>query len=337
MTAVAMYARAAGGASKNSTLAPGRRSPAAEWHRSLRGGIIPSDESAQPQVTAAEGMATMKFGAFIFPTDYSIGPVELGRACEERGFESIFFPEHTHIPASRRTPYPLADELPKQYSHSLDPFVALGAVAAVTERLKLGTGVSLVVERDPIVLAKEVATLDLLSGGRVILGVGAGWNHEEMENHGTDPSRRFKLVRERIEAMKRIWTEDEAEYHGEFVDFDPIWQWPKPVQKPHPPVLLGMNPRNALRRVARYGDGWMPNVINPERFGERIAELNRLAEEYGRGPLPVTMFGAAPNEEAVERFAALGVERCIFGLPDAPADEVLPLLDGQAKLIEQFS
>ena len=200
----------------------------------------------------------MKFGASIFLTDYAIGPVELGQACEERGFESLFFLEHTHIPTSRRTPYPGGDELPKQYADTLDPFVALGAIAATTERLRLGTGITLVIERDPIVLAKEVATLDLISGGRVLFGVGGGWNREEMENHGTDPTRRWKLLRERIEAMKALWTEDEPQYHGEFVDFDPVWQWPKPVQKPHPPILLGNAGEGALRRAVSYADGWMP-------------------------------------------------------------------------------
>ena len=194
----------------------------------------------------------MKFGAFIFPTDYSIDPAELAREVEARGFESLWFPEHTHIPVSRRTPYPGGAELPEEYSHSLDPFVALGAAAAVTERLKLGTGITLVIERDPITLAKEVATLDHISNGRVLFGVGGGWNREEMANHGTDPSRRWKLLRERIEAMKAIWTQDEAEYHGEFVDFDPIWSWPKPVQRP-PPDPSGQRrgrraaPRGALR------------------------------------------------------------------------------------------
>jgi probable F420-dependent oxidoreductase len=279
----------------------------------------------------------VKFGAFMFPTEYSMQPAALGKAMEERGYESIFFPEHTHIPASRLTPYPLADELPREYSNALDPFVALSAVAAVTERLRLGTGVCLVVEHHPITLAKTVATLDVVSGGRVLFGIGAGWNREEMENHGTDPSRRWKLMRERVEAMKRIWTEDEAEYHGEFVDFDRIWQWPKPVQRPHPPILLGNNPRNALRRVVRYADGWMPNGINPKTFPQRIQQLNELAEEAGRGPIPVTMFGAPPQAEAVEHFAELGVERCILPLPPAPAEDVMPLLDAQARLIEQFS
>ena len=278
----------------------------------------------------------MKFGASIFLTDYSIGPVELGRACEERGFESLFFPEHTHIPTSRRTPFPGGSELPKHYADTLDPFVALSAIAATTQRLKLGTGISLVIERDPIVLAKEVASLDVISDGRVLFGVGGGWNREEMENHGTDPTRRWKLLRERIEAMKALWTEDEPEYHGEFVDFDPVWQWPKPVQKPHPPILLGNVGEGALRRAVSYADGWMP-IGGRTNLEERIAELNRLAREAGRDPIPVTVFGAPPNAESVEQFAGGGVERCIFSLPSTPADEVLPLLDEHAKLVEQFS
>ena len=174
----------------------------------------------------------MKFGVYMFPTDYAIDPVSLGRAVEGHGFESLFVPEHTHIPASRRSPFPGGGELPKEYSHTLDPFVALGAVAAATERLMLGTGICLVIERDPITLAKEVASLDFISGGRVLFGIGGGWNREEMENHGTDPSRRWKVLRERIEAMQQIWTEEAAEYHGEFVDFDPIWQCPSPSRSP---------------------------------------------------------------------------------------------------------
>ena len=280
----------------------------------------------------------MKFGAFMFPTDYAIDPVELGRALEERGYESLFFPEHTHIPASRATPYPGGGELPKEYADTLDPFVALGAVAAVTERLRLGTGICLVIEHDPIALAKTVATLDRLSNGRVLLGVGAGWNREEMQNHGTDPTRRWKLLRERIEAMRLIWTEDEPEYHGEFVDFDPIWQWPKPVQQPHPPVLLGNNGPGALRRAAAYADEWLPILgRRGDELGEQIEELNRLAEEHGRGPIPVSVFGARPNEEAVEQLASAGVHRAIFPLPPAPADEVMPLIERQTKVIEAFA
>ncbi len=279
----------------------------------------------------------MKFGAFIFPTDYSIQPVELAKALEERGHESVWLAEHTHIPKSRETDYPGGGDLPKQYYDTYDPFLTLTAMAVVTEKLKLGTGISLVVERDPIVLAKVVATLDQISNGRVLLGVGGGWNREEMSNHGTDPTRRWKLLRERIEAMKVIWTENEPEYHGEFVDFDPIYQWPKPVQKPHPPIIVGSAGSRALQRTVAYGDEWMPIVGRSENFGDRIEELQRLAEEAGRDPIPVATFGTPPNLEAVEEMASLGVHRCVFGLPAAPADVVLPLLDRQATIIEAFN
>src|SRR5437016_11340399 len=201
----------------------------------------------------------MKFALAIFPTEDTQEPGELARMAEERGFESLHFPEHTHIPASRRTPYPAGGELPRQYSRTYDPFVALTAAAAATERILLATGICLVIERDPIITAKEVASLDHLSEGRFLFGVGAGWNREEMENHGTDPHRRFSLMRERIEAMKAIWTEDEAEYHGQHVSFDPIWSWPKPVQEPHPPVLVGGNGKKVLDRVVACGDEWMPD------------------------------------------------------------------------------
>ena len=276
----------------------------------------------------------MKFGVYMFPTDYAIDPVSLGRAAEGHGFESLFVPEHTHIPTNRRSPFPGGGELPKEYSHTLDPFVALGAVAAATERLMLGTGICLVIERDPITLAKEVASLDFISGGRVLFGIGGGWNREEMENHGTDPTRRWKVLRERIEAMQQIWTEDAAEYHGEFVDFDPIWQWPKPIQKPHPPVIIGGDGANTLQRVVRYGDGWMP-IGRRADFKARIDELNRLSAEAGRADIPVTIFGAAPKPEVIDAYAEAGVERLLFHLPPAPRDEVLPLLEQRAELVRQ--
>ena len=278
----------------------------------------------------------MKFGVYMFPTDYAIDPVSLGRAAEEQGFESLFVPEHTHIPASRRSPFPGGGELPREYSHTLDPFVALGAVAAATERLMLGTGICLVIERDPITLAKEVASLDFISGGRALFGIGGGWNREEMENHGTDPTRRWRLLRERIEAMQQIWTTDAAEYHGELVDFDPIWQWPKPVQQPHPPVIIGGNGANTLQRVVRYGDGWMPIGRGGDLTG-RIEELNRLAAEAGRGRIPVTIFSAVPKAEAIDAYAEAGVERLLFHLPPAPRDEVLPLLEQRAELARQYA
>jgi probable F420-dependent oxidoreductase len=251
----------------------------------------------------------VELGIAIFATDYSIQPAELARLAEERDFESLFFTEHTHIPVSRDTPRPGGGELPRQYWHLYDPFVALAVAAAVTERIKIGPGVCLVVEHDPIVLAKAVASLDRLSGGRVLFGVGAGWNREEMRNHGTDPGRRFKVLRERVEAMKEIWTNDEPEYHGEFVDFGPIWSWPKPVQEPHPPVLVGGTGEKVLDRVLRYGDEWFPNRMeSPEQLGERIAELRERAGRH----VKVSFFSAKPERRAVERLGEAGVDRCVF-------------------------
>jgi probable F420-dependent oxidoreductase len=279
----------------------------------------------------------MKYGVVIFPTDYSIDPVTLGKAVEERGFDSLFFPEHTHIPASRRTPWPGGADLPKEYWHTYDPFIALTAVAMVTKKILLGTGIALVMERDPITLAKEVASVDALSGGRVILGVGGGWNEEEMENHGTDPKRRFKVMRERIEAMKKIWTQDEAEYHGEFVDFDPIWSWPKPVQKPHPPIYVGGNGPHTLQRVIQYGDGWMPIPGRGANISERMQELQAMAKEAGRGHIPVTVYGAMSRSEVIEHYLESGVDRCIFWLPAAPEAEVMPLLDRYAELMQTLA
>ena len=280
----------------------------------------------------------MKFGVTMFPTEYAISPTELARALEERGFESLFFPEHTHIPTSRRTPWPGGAELPREYSYTFDPFVALSAAATVTERLRIATGICLVIERDPITLAKEVASLDFLSGGRFLFGIGGGWNEEEMEDHGTDPAKRWKLLRERVKAMKAIWTEDEAEFHGRSVDFDPIWSWPKPVQKPHPPILVGGSGPHTLQRVIEYGDAWMPiSGQDQTPLSERIAELNRLAAEAGREPVPVTVYGAQGRPEVIRHYAEIGVERCVFWLPPAPTDEVLPLLDRYAELIQSFA
>ncbi len=278
----------------------------------------------------------MKFGIEMFPTSYSIGVVELGRAAEDMGFESIFFPEHTHIPASRRTPYPAGGELPREYSNTLDPFVALGAVAAVTSTLKLGTGICLVIERDPIVLAKEVASLDHLSGGRVLFGIGGGWNYEEMENHGTKPSLRWKILRERILAMKQIWTQEAAEYHGEFVNFDPIWSFPKPAQQPHPPIIVGGSGPRTLERVIEYGDEWMPIGGRAANVGERIAELQRMAADAGRGPIPVTIFGVRPDPAVINHYREIGVSRCVFAMPPAPAETVLPILERCAEAAREF-
>jgi probable F420-dependent oxidoreductase len=266
-------------------------------------------------------------GLTIFPTDDAIAPAELGRAAEDAGFDALFFAEHTHIPASRETPPATGGELPPQYWHTHDPFVALATVAQATERLRLGTGVCLVTERDPIITAKAVASLDLLSGGRFEFGVGAGWNREEMRNHGTDPRRRFSIMRERVLAMKAIWTEDEASFHGEHVDFERIWCWPKPLQQPHPPVLLGGLGAKVHDRVLEYGDAWMPNRVTPEELAPRIAELRDRAGRH----VPVTYFGA--SEDAIEGLIEAGVDRCLLQLPPRPASEVLPLVERYAELV----
>lgn len=266
----------------------------------------------------------MLYGAAIFPTDRSVDPGTFARMAEERGYESVFFPEHTHIPVSRDTPYPGGGELPEQYLRTHDLFVALTAAAAATERVKIGSGICLVIERDPIVTAKEVASVDLLSGGRMIFGVGAGWILEEMRNHGTEPRQRFRIMRERVEAMKAIWTQDEAEYHGRHVDFDPIWSWPKPLQEPHPPVVLGgMGPR-VLERVLDYGDGWFPQPgrASHEELLARIGELRRRADESGRPQPEITAFGAKPDPALIEDYAKAGVARTVFWLPSVPEDQV---------------
>jgi probable F420-dependent oxidoreductase len=281
----------------------------------------------------------LKFGVVTFPTEYSISPPELGRALEHLRYESLWFPEHTHIPASRESPWPGGAELPREYSHTLDPFVALGAVSAVTSRLGLGFGVCLVVERDPILTAKEVAALDVMSGGRVIFGVGFGWNREELENHGTRWEDRFRVGRERVEAMKAIWTQDEASYAGASVSFDRIWSWPKPLQTPHPPVIVGGAGERTLQRVVRYGDGWMPIAARLKRpLEDWLAELRRLAEAAGRHPdIPVTIYGARPDPAEVERMIGLGVDRLLFNLPSLGRDEALPRVERWAELVDRYS
>jgi len=278
----------------------------------------------------------MLYGAFMFPTAYAMRIDELARGLEERGFESLWVPEHTHIPLSRRTPFPSGGPLPREYSHTLDPFVALTAAAAATTRLRVGTGICLLIQRDPIVTAKVVASLDLLSGGRFELGVGAGWNADEMENHGTVFKTRFRLMRERVLAMREIWTKDEAAFHGEFVRFDPIWSYPKPVQKPHPPVLLAGESEHTRRRVVEFADGWFPRG----RAGEAaildgLADLRARADRASRDmkTISVSVFGAKPEAAGLERFAAGGVTRAIFRLPSEGRDTVLPLLDDYAKLV----
>jgi probable F420-dependent oxidoreductase len=271
----------------------------------------------------------MHLGIAMFPTEYAISPDELASEVEQRGFESIWFPEHTHIPASRRTPWPGGGDLPREYWHTYDPFIALTAAASATTRLRLGTGICLVIERDPIVTAKEVATLDKLSNGRVIFGIGGGWNAEEMENHGTDYKRRWRVLRERALAMKEIWTKDEAEFHGEFVNFDPIWSFPKPVQKPHPPILMGGDGPTTFERVIEFCDGWMPIGLRLVNVEEKIAALRRRAEEADRDPssISITIFAANADRIALDGLERAGVERAIFYVPPAGRDKVLPVLD----------
>jgi len=274
----------------------------------------------------------LKFGIAVFPTDYAVSMTELGPAAEQRGFESLWVAEHTHIPASRQTPWPGGSDLPKHYWHTLDPFIALSAAALATRTLKVGTGICLLVEHDPIDAAKQVASVDHVSGGRFLFGIGGGWNREEMANHGTAFPTRWTLLRERVEAMKAIWTQDQAEYHGQFVDFDPIWAWPKPIQKPHPPILLGGNGPNTLARVVRYADGWMPNRGD---YVARIPELQRLAQEAGRGPIPVSAY-PRPDPAEIERLSAAGVERCIYYVPPDGRDAALSRLDQLTELIRPF-
>ncbi|HUY29259.1 MAG TPA: LLM class F420-dependent oxidoreductase [Candidatus Binataceae bacterium] len=278
----------------------------------------------------------VKFGISMFPTDYAIQPIELALAAEARGFESLWFPEHTHIPASRKTPFPGGAELPKEYSHTHDPFVALGAAAAVTKKLRLGTGVCLVIERDPIVLAKEVASLDVISGGRVELGIGAGWNVEEMENHGAQFKKRWKIVREKILAMRQIWTQEAAEFHGEFVNFDPIWMFPKPVQPGGPPILLGSQSKRAFERVAEYCDGWMPINFPRADFAASVKQLRDAEKAAGRKKLGISMFGSSSKEDEIRRLAELGFDRLIFPLPPAPRETVLPMIDKYAAIVARM-
>ena len=280
----------------------------------------------------------MEFGVCMFATDYSMQAADLAMAVEARGLDALFVPDHTHIPASRDTRFTLGGDLPPDYSHNVDMFLALAAAAAVTKRIRLGTGICLVVERDPIVTAKEVASLDHISGGRVDFGVGGGWNREEMENHGAPWNRRWKVARERIEAMQAIWTADEASYAGEFVNFERIQSWPKPVQKPHPPIFVGGDAAGTFGRVLRYGDGWIPMLAaegnRVDLKAGRMAELAALARDAGRDPYPITTFGTPRDPAVIEKLAAAGVTRCIFGLKAAGADDILPRLDKIARLAE---
>jgi len=268
----------------------------------------------------------MKYGVAMFPTDYAIPADALARELEARGFESLWLPEHTHIPTSRRSPWPGGADLPRDYWHTLDPFVALGAAAAVTKTLMLGTGICLVIERDPIILAK-----DFISGGRVLFGIGGGWNAEEMEDHGTPFGERWKILRERISAMKAIWTQEEAEYHGKYVNFDKLWSFPKPVQKPYPPILMGGSGPHARQRAAEFDGHWMP-IIGRDPLDEAIADLRQRAEKAGRDPgaVSVSLFGVRPDEGKLAAWRDMGVARVVFFVPSALAGTVLPLLDQYA-------
>ncbi len=279
----------------------------------------------------------MKYGVTIFPTEYSIHPGELAIGLEERGFESLWVAEHSHIPASRETPWPGGGDQPQMYYDVVDPFVALSMAAQATTKLKLATGICLVIQRDPIQTAKSVASLDVLSDGRFLFGVGGGWNAEEMNNHGTPMEGRWKLLRERIEAMKAIWTQDPAEYHGDRVSFDPIVANPKPRQKPHPPIHVGGAFPGGMRRAIRYGDGWIPltgrgddDILNQvDGFQAAIEEAGRKRED-----LELTIYAVPPDKELLARYAAAGIDRVIFGAPPFERDRVFELLDRLAEVAQ---
>jgi probable F420-dependent oxidoreductase len=282
----------------------------------------------------------MHFGAAMFFTDYSMAPADLGRALEERGFESLWAPEHSHIPVSRTSPFPSGGDLPKEYYDVMDPFITLAAAAAATKTLKVGTGVCLVQQRDPIQTAKLVASIDQVSAGRFLFGVGSGWNAEEMADHGTPFKSRHKIARERIEAMQAIWTQDKAEYHGEFVNFDPMMAWPKPVQKPHPPVIVGGAFPYGARRAIRYGDGWVPHASRPEYgdVSDFLPQFQQMAKEAGRDPatLPVTMFRVVEELDRLRHYRDIGITRVVITLPSAGADQVVPILDRWAEKVQRM-
>jgi probable F420-dependent oxidoreductase len=279
----------------------------------------------------------MQFGASMFFTDYSMTPAALARALEQRGFDIVWAPEHSHIPLSRKSPFVLGGDLPKRYYDVMDPFVSLTAAAMVTTTLKIGTGVCLIAQRDPIQTAKLVASIDQISGGRFVFGIGNGWNQDEMENHGTNFASRHKLARERVEAMKAIWTQSKAEYHGEFVDFGPMMTWPKPVQKPHPPIIVGGAFPYSARRAVRYGDGWMPQVTESSTTPliELIPRFRQMAAEAGRDPatLSISIGGQAPDLDLIRRYRDQGVDRISTSLMSETEDTILPVLDRWAEII----
>ncbi|HET9891068.1 MAG TPA: LLM class F420-dependent oxidoreductase [Mycobacterium sp.] len=271
----------------------------------------------------------MDFGVLTFVTDDGIGPADLGRALEQRGFESLFLAEHSHIPVDTKTPYPSGGPIPPKYYRTLDPFVALSAAAVATERLVLGTGIALVPQRDPIHTAKEVASLDLVSQGRFRFGVGVGWLREEIANHGVNPSVRGRVADERLDAMIEIWTHEKAEYHGEFVNFDPIYSWPKPIQQPYPPLYIGGGPA-AFKRIARLNAGWLSMTASAEQLSSPLEQLRDVAGQ----DVPVIHFhGGEPTAKELEGYRDLGLNHLLVDLPTEPRDETLRRLDGvQAEL-----
>jgi probable F420-dependent oxidoreductase len=277
----------------------------------------------------------------MFFTDYSMAPGELGKALEERGFESVWAPEHSHIPLSRKTPFPGGGDVPKRYYDAMDPFVTLTVAAMATKTLKVGTGVCLVAQRDPIQTAKLVASIDQVSGGRFLFGIGNGWNQDEMENHGTVFTTRHKLARERVEAMKAIWTQTKPEYHGEFVNFGPMMTWPKPVQKPHPPVIVGGAFPYSARRAIRYGEGWIPQAARGgySEIADMIPEFRKMATEAGRDPasIDITVWFPKQDPELMKRYEDLGVSRVVFNLESDKADKVLPVIDSLAGLMRKVN
>ena len=277
----------------------------------------------------------MEYGVSMFPTDYSIDPAELAVAAEERGFESLWFPEHSHIPLSRKSPWPGGAELPKQYYDCMDPFIALATAASMTKTIKLCTGICLIIQRDVLQLAKEVATLDQLSKGRVILGIGAGWNAEEMADHGTAFETRMSLMEERVAALKIIWTESKPEFSGKFVNFEPMMTWPKPIQKPHPQILIGGGFPHAAKRAISYGDGWMPIGGRGWNVVETLPKFRQMAAEAGRNPddLGITIFGATDDAAMLKGYRDASVNRTVFNLPSASREEILPLLDQYAVMM----
>jgi probable F420-dependent oxidoreductase len=283
----------------------------------------------------------LAFGASMFFTDYSMAPGELGLALEQRGFESVWAPEHSHIPLSRKTPPAAGGELGKKYYDTMDPFVTLTVAAMATKTLKVGTGVCLVAQRDPIQTAKLVASIDQVSGGRFLFGIGNGWNQDEMEDHGTVYATRHKLARERVEAMKAIWTQTKPEYHGEFVNFDPMMAWPKPVQKPHPPVIVGGAFPYSARRAIRYGDGWIPQASRGSytEIGDMIPEFRKMAAAAGRDPksIEITVWFPKREAELMKRYQDLGVKRVVFNLESEKADTILPVVDGWEAVMRQVN